>query len=313
MGERDNIEPPIKKIEKIILGNPVLIAITVFVLVTIIVIGISFKYYDSGFGKEVLFEAHGMLFDILIIGILILYLNILREKRVINQRYIEEIDDFRGWVSQEAAHRIAGNIRRLRRNGFKGSIDLSRCYLQDMDLREVNLVGSYLQKAHFNKAILMNANFQDALISDAYFRGAELEGAIFRGVGYTNIKFEGAKLGGADLRGAILNGSYFQKADLKNAKLDGAKLKNTEFQESSLQDANFKDAILDAANFQNARLKGVNFQDAYLAYADFWGAEDLNIKQLAKAKTLYEAKLDDELMKQVEKKYPHLLENPKKE
>ncbi len=61
-----------------------------------------------------------MLFDILVIGIFILSLNRLAEKRIENQRYIDEIDDFRGWRSKEAAYKIAGNIRRLNRNGFKG-------------------------------------------------------------------------------------------------------------------------------------------------------------------------------------------------
>jgi len=36
-----------------------------------------------------------------------------------------------------------------------------------------------------------------------------------------------------------------------------------------------------------------------------------SIEQLSKVKTLYEANLDSELMEQMKKKYPHLLENPK--
>ncbi len=66
-----------------------------------------------------------MLFDILVIGVLILFLNKLAEKRVDNRRYLEEIEDFRGWESEEAAYRIAGNLKRLKRNGYKGRLDSS--------------------------------------------------------------------------------------------------------------------------------------------------------------------------------------------
>ncbi len=72
--------------------------------------------------ENVFVKAHGMLFDILVIGILILFLSKLAEKRIANQRYLDEIDDFRDWESDEAAHRIAGNIRRLNKNRFKGRI-----------------------------------------------------------------------------------------------------------------------------------------------------------------------------------------------
>ncbi len=80
-----------------------------------------------------------MLFDILVIGILILSLNRLAEKRITNQRYLDEIDDFKGWKSDEAACRIAGNIRRLNRNKFKGIIYLNYCYLRRTNLVETNL------------------------------------------------------------------------------------------------------------------------------------------------------------------------------
>jgi hypothetical protein len=36
----------------------------------------------------------------------------------------------------------------------------------------------------------------------------------------------------------------------------------------------------------------------------------LSINELSEAKTLYEAKLDSELKKQVKDKYPHLLKKP---
>ena len=42
----------------------------------------------------------------------------LGEKRRNIKRWQEEIDDFRGWNSEEAKFRIVGNIKRLNRNGI---------------------------------------------------------------------------------------------------------------------------------------------------------------------------------------------------
>ena len=39
----------------------------------------------------------------------------------------------------------------------------------------------------------------------------------------------------------------------------------------------------------------------------------LNIEQLSKVETLYNTKLDPELMEKVKEKYPHLLKEPKEE
>jgi hypothetical protein len=39
--------------------------------------------------------------------------------------------------------------------------------------------------------------------------------------------------------------------------------------------------------------------------------ENLSVEQLSKAATLYEAELEPDLMKEIEKNYPHLSEMPK--
>ena len=72
---------------------------------------------------------------------------------------------------------------------------------------------------------------------------------------------------------------------------------------------------------QRADLRGANLIGAYLHKTDLegaklvWialrGAEGLTIEQLSRAKTLYTAALDPELMEQVKEKCPHLLKEPK--
>ena len=57
-----------------------------------------------------------MLFDVAIIGILIFWLNKIGEERRRIKTYLDEIDDFRLWESDEAAFRTVGNIKRLNQN-----------------------------------------------------------------------------------------------------------------------------------------------------------------------------------------------------
>lgn len=261
----------IKRTFNLITTSPVAIAITVFIVVTIIVISLSFKYYSSGFGENVLVEAHGMLFDILVIGILILYLNRLSENRIRNQRYLDEIDDFRSWKSDEAAHRIAGNVRRLNKNRFKNKINLRDCYLKD-----INLKGAKLERVNLRLADL---------------RGANLEGANLWGANLERTNIQGANLEGANLWGANLKGANLEDANLRLADLERA----------SLVDANLEGASFWSANFLCTGLSGANLE----------GAKGLTIEQLSKVVTLYKTKLDPELMEQVIEKYPNLLEKPK--
>lgn len=110
-----------------------------------------------------------------------------------------------------------------------------------------------------------------------------------------------SELSGTNLKGAILERADFGGAVLQGANLWGANLQGANLKEADLKEADLWEADLWAANLQGADLGG----------ADLRGAENLTITQLSKVYTLYEAELDSELMQQIKKKYPHLLEEPK--
>ena len=323
MVKRDNI----KLTQKILnlLTKPVSISILVFIGVTAFVIvvtgykilsikpDITWGLYNQTFLENVLVEAHGMLFDILIIGILILFLNTLAEKRITNQRYLDEIDDFRGWQSDEAAHRIAGNIKRLKRNQYKGYIDLSCCYLNSMDLREAELMKSNLQEANLERAILLKANFQEANIRDAFLQEADL---VRTNLGKANLEganLERANLKEANLRKANLVRTNLVRTNLGKANLEGANLEGANLKEANLRKANLVRANLVRTNFVRAKLGKANLEGANLEEADLLAVKGLTIEQLSVIKTLFGANLEYELKEQVKEKYPHLLEKPKKE
>ena len=127
-----------------IIERPLLTSTIVLVLVTILVLSLSMRYYLRDFDsfiQQVLAEAHGMIFDIAVIGILIFWLNQNGEIKQRIRTYKDEIDDFRLWESEEAAFRTVGNIKRLNRHKIH-EINLVNCYLPRTNLNYANLSGS---------------------------------------------------------------------------------------------------------------------------------------------------------------------------
>lgn len=339
-----------KQIIEKIGSQPILASSLVFVLASVIVIGLTLiKYgYKGNFEENIMVEAHGMLFDILVIGIFIFTLHSLGKKRLESQGYQDEIDDFREWKSEEATYRILGNIKRLNRNGVT-KIDLSNCYLEKATLREAQLQGADLTEANLQGTDLREAQLQGGDLTGANLRGADLREAQLQGADLADAKLQGAHLQKAQLQGAHLGGAKLQGAYLYQANLQGASLYQVNLQGEDLREANLQEADLYQANLENAQLREANLQGALLHETIFEGADlskanlkgaylhepdfqnanlwqanlqgveftitraekkDLTGDQLSNVKTLYEAIIDPILLKQIKKKYPHLLEKP---
>ena len=173
-----------------ILANHSLTALWVFILASALTVITThiFVDYDFALLEGILIEAHGMLFDILIIGCGLLWLNSKGENYLQNQRYLNEIDDFRGWESEEAARRTRGNILRLNKNGVT-KIPLNDCFLRRADLRKANLHDALLRGANWAEACLAEAN-----LSNAVLRGTNLHKADLRGANLENATLVGANL-----------------------------------------------------------------------------------------------------------------------
>jgi BTB/POZ domain-containing protein KCTD9 len=271
-----------KKIQdqfNVIIEKPLLTTSIVLILVTIVVISLSLKYYINDFNAfwaQILAEAHGMIFDIAVIGILLFWLNQNGEVRQRIRTYKDEIDDFRLWESEEAAFRTVGNLKRLNRHKIH-EINLVNCYLARTNLNYVNLKGSNLNSANISNSSLIETNLENTRLNQ------------------TNL--ENSNLNSANLKSAYASGALFKDAFLIKSQFEGAFLIKT----------NFKNAFLMEANLQNSYLMGADFENASLYKADLRGAKGLSIDQLAKAKTLYLAKFDDELLEQVKLIIPELV------
>lgn len=277
-----SIKEQIRKIKDYfysIIEKPLLTSAIVLGLLAILVLSLSLKYYlreFDAFFPQVLAEAHGMLFDIAIIGMLIFWLQKRGEERQRIRTYKDEIDDFRLWESEEAAFRTVGNIKRLNRHSIH-EINLVNCFLARTNLNYVNLSGSNLNSANMSHAFLIESNLENTRLNQ------------------TN--FENSNLNQVNLKGAYASGANFKDAFLIKADMESAFLIKT----------SFRNAFLMEANLTNCYLTGADFENASLYKADLRGAKGLTIDQLTKAKTLYLAKFDDDILKQIRSTLPELV------
>ncbi len=259
--------------------KPILTSTIVLVVLGIIVILLSLPYYQDnyrGYIGQILAEAHGMIFDIAVIGILILWLNKTGEKRSRIRNYKDEIDDFRLWESEEAAFRTVGNIKRLNRHNI-AEINLVNCYLSKANLNYIDLNKSNLNSANLSHSSLLEANLDHTRMNQTDFSNSNLNQATFRN---------------AYASGAIFDNCYLIKTNFENA---------------FLIKTDFSNALLMDANFGGSYLTGASFENASLYKADFRGAKGLSLDQLAKAKTLYRAKFDQFLYDQIVINLPELI------
>lgn len=182
-------------------------------------------------------------------------------------------------------------------------VQAGSAFLVNADLEGANLYGANLTDANLQGAMLGTANLQHSTLSHANLKEAYLVDANLN-----DSWLMGTKLIHACLVRARLERTEIIDADFTEAYMEGANFQNTEFQR-----VNFQGADLRRASFQGAHFMNGNFQNANLSLADLRGVQPLSMELLSKAKTLYNAKLDQDLMKAIKKDYPELLEKPSDE
>jgi len=91
---------------------------------------------------------------------------------------------------------------------------------------------------------------------------------------------------------------------LERKDLRGANLQGFDFSGAILIKADISEAIPCRANFSRADFYRADLSETDLSGADLKKAKNLTIEQLSKVKTLYNAKLDEELRKQLEEAFP---------
>jgi BTB/POZ domain-containing protein KCTD9 len=251
----------------------------IFVILSAVIFTISYRYLirnPDGFFEQIVYASFGMLFDIAVLGILITWLTERREKRNRILSYINEIDDFRNWVSEEAMFRTVGNIKRLNKNL----------------VTEMNLVDCSLRNVNLNYTNLKNSNLNSADLSSS-----SLIGMIFTNCRLNQTNFENSNINHGEFIESYATGANFKDSYLIKSNFEKAYLIKTNFENAYLIEANFKGAILSDANFNNASLYK----------ADLTNTSGLKAEQLLHVKSLYLAKLDRHIIDKLRELAPYLL------
>ena len=203
--------------------------------------------------------------------------------------------------------------------------DLTDTYFEGANFINANLEGAFLIDSHLEGANLSNAHLEGADLmhvhlervdlKNAHLEGTDLKNAHLEGADLKNAHLEMTNLEWAKLEGTNLKNANIEKSNLSGANLEGADLKNVNLKNSYLVGTNLKGADLKNVNFEGANLmwtnfKGVNLEGARLEEANLEGAVNLTIEQLSRVQTLYNAKLDTELLRPLKEEYPALFEEP---
>ncbi|MFN6946550.1 MAG: pentapeptide repeat-containing protein [Cytophagaceae bacterium] len=259
-------------------SDPIISTSVTFIVLTIIIVFLTIPYFKDDpteYFRSILIEAHGMLFDVAIIGILLYWLNKRGEKRIRINRYREEIEDIRLWKSEEANFKILGNIKRLLRENVR-KLDLHQCYLKNVNLSGAELYESNLNSADLSFSILSETDFSDG------------------------------KLNYLNLEGATLNKTNFQGASLNAACLISVRGIKTNFKNGLLIKADFGKAFLMEPDFSGSDLSGANFEAANLYMANFTGTTGLSAEQFQNIKHLNRPIMDENLYKEILEQCPNL-------
>jgi uncharacterized protein YjbI with pentapeptide repeats len=283
--------------------NPVLITAFVFIFILFMVTGVTvfYDFYNVRFLRDLMVEAHGVVFDIFMLGVVIFWLQQKGKNKVEKRRYQDEIDDFRGWNSEEASRRIRGNLRRLNSFGVS-SIDISNCFLRNMDLRKTNLSGCYAWGADLSWADLRFSNLSKGNFEDANFSFSNLSGSEIK-----DAYFWKADLSNCNIRNSNMINCVMIETDLSETDFTESKLNNSSFVNSNLKNSIFWGADLERADFDTAFLENADFQNSNLT--DVIGFKEEQIKN---AYSFYKSKLSQDLLIQIKRIKPSLLDPPEK-
>lgn len=222
----------------------------------------SWGLYNRDFWENVLVEAHGLVFEIFILGLIIVWLDSKRQKNKFVERNIENLWDLNDLNEAEHFKKKIGSIKRLNEAGIT-KIDVTDLLIKESTIKDVNfknsrLFGLKIQSCEIFDLTITDSKLNSADFSKSTFRRCKLQNNYFK-----NSNFEGCKLVGVDFKNSNLYRVKFTNANLESADLRGTDLSRT---------------IFDNANMKNTNIRSCT---------------KLNIEELAKANNLDYLKADD--------------------
>lgn len=218
--------------------------------------------YNRTFWEGFLVELHGIVFELTIIGVLIVWLDSRRNKSGHISRLKEDLQDYSTLDSPETNVKKLGHIKRLNEHNVK-EIDVLNLVLNDMIINRVSIERSRLIGLEAVNSSIVNSEFKSMRMRSSNFTGGTIKS------------------------------TRFDNCDLLKSKFVKATCRGVDFTNSSLERAEFTNADLQSSNFSGCDVRETLFDGANLKHASFRNAKHLTPEILSKAKNLDYVKVDD--------------------
>ena len=231
-----------------------------FILFVIILIQFTFVRNYSNYNdisQGIMIEAFGFIADIILFGIAITLYEMIWKKKEMLTRYLEELEDYRGWNEKEASYRVFGLIKRLHKLN-KTDINLSNCYFEEVpfsknsfngfDFKESLLYGTKFKKCNLQLSVF--ESIQQKHIQNIYDYATVIEKVVFQKCNLRDSKFSN-NLNFWDL--------HFLECDMKNANLSNGgflwcHFKSIDFHNANFEKTKFKSCVFEQIDFNNIKL-----------------------------------------------------------
>lgn len=241
---------------KVIIKSPVATLATIAVILVLTIFSITAFWdsisntvlpntmlglYNKDFWENFLVEMHGIVFELSIIGVLILWLDSKRSKSGEITRLREDLEDYSSLDFPEINVKKLGHIKRLNQHNIK-NIDVQNLVLNGLKVKGIIVEGTRLiglkiiagsiVGSKFKSMKMRSSNFQRSTIKSTSFESCDLlkskfDETICKGVDFSNSSLERADFTNSDLQSSIFNG-----CDVREAKFSGANLKHVSFHNS---------------------------------------------------------------------------------
>ncbi len=231
-----------------------------FVLFIVILIQFTFVRNYSNYSdvpQGIMIEAFGFIADIFLFGIAITIYEIVWRKKETIIRYIEELEDYRGWNEKEASYRVFGLIKRLHKLK-KIDIDLSNCYFEEVPFSKNSFDGFDFKESLFyaikfkkcNLQLSVFNNIQQKHIQDFYDYCTVIEKTIFNNCNLRDSKF----MNNQDFVDLEFLECDMKNADLSNSGFLWCNFKAIDFHNANFEKSKFKSCVFENIDFNNLKL-----------------------------------------------------------
>ncbi|CAH0144015.1 pentapeptide repeat-containing protein [Pseudomonas brassicacearum] len=266
-----------------VLDNPIKTAILIFFLAAFAAFLITANWewvstnilpdttlglYSRGFWENVLVEMHGMVVELAVVGILLLWLDGRRGKNKELAQCREDLKNYATLDFPESHLKKIGALKTL------------------VSANEVNLDARYL---HLSGRSLSDINVSGWNLIGLKINGGKLEKSRFEAVDARSSNFVQCKMKNVTFAG----GSLYR------CKFEGAKLRQVMFKDVRIEKTEFTHCDMPGTVFDGVSLKGVKFEGANLSNSSFKSAIDIDVSELSKAATLDHIAINDELLFQL--------------